>query len=66
VHAEFYRLIVREGQLVEERLGRALLWLHERRIEADYRPEVAITPERAQEAVRLAEELVTTLQRLVM
>jgi hypothetical protein len=42
------------------------LWLHERRIEADYRPEVAITPERAQEAVRLAEELVTTLQRLVM
>ncbi len=62
----FHQTFVMERREVEWRLGVSLRWLFQRRVEADYRPEVTILPERAQEAVRLAEELVNTAQRLVI
>jgi hypothetical protein len=34
-------------------------------VDADYFPEVDISPERAQQAVALAEEIITTVQRVV-
>ncbi|MCS7265428.1 MAG: hypothetical protein NZ805_11410 [Armatimonadetes bacterium] len=66
VWTAFHRAFVVERREIEWRLGVSLRWLFQRRVEADYRPEVDISTERAQEAVRLAEEIVNAAQRLVI
>ena len=65
VRAAFHRVFVVEERLIERRIGMALLRLYQGRVDADYFPEVDISPERAQQAVALAEEIITTVQRVV-
>jgi uncharacterized protein (UPF0332 family) len=65
VRAAFHRVFVVEERLIERRIGTALLRLYQGQVDADYFPEVDISPERAQQAVALAEEIITTVQRVV-
>ncbi|MEZ8222283.1 Uncharacterized protein, contains HEPN domain, UPF0332 family [Candidatus Fervidibacteria bacterium JGI MDM2 JNZ-1-D12] len=65
VRVMFHRVFVVERQLIEWRLGAALVSLYQGRIDADYFPQAEISPERARAMVILAEELIAAIQRVV-